>query len=146
MIWAAYVLVGGGLKASYCDVVGMFRPQVCAEYALADEPPRIAPEETEEPEMCVVLQEAEGGSQCDQSQDCTLLPGIKNGSYSAAQQVDSLVIKAGREYHIYQCGTTDDGCYHATIDGNTAIWDKVGGGRDCQDVSHLQSWYRPICR
>lgn len=74
------MLFGGGLKASYCDVVGMFRPEVCAEYVLAEESSPFEPEETKEPEMCIILQEEEGGSQCDQSQDCTLLPWVNNGS------------------------------------------------------------------
>lgn len=149
MIWAAYVLLGGGLHDSYCSVAGMFRPGVCAAEAASlggeeQQPPEA--DETEEPEECVILQEEQGGSQCDHSSDCTLLPGVNNGSYTASQQIDSLVIKAGVEYHVYYSGYTEDGCYHVDIDGLTATWTKVGGGKYCKDVSHLQSWYRPICQ
>lgn len=148
MIWAAYVLLGGGLQDTYCSIVGIFRSGVCAVEA-AEAPgegtpePEITPEPTEE--ACVVLQTSQGCSQCDQSADCTCLSGVNNGSYTPSRPIQSLVIKAGQEYRVYQTGYTDDGCYHVTIDGSSANWTKVGGGKNCKDISHLQSWYRTIC-
>lgn len=152
MLLAGFSLMGGVIKDAYCDAVNMFDSGICqpSEEVLGgsedgdpviDETPTPTPTE----EMCVVLQEAEGCSQCDQSQDCSCLPGVNAGTYSAADDVDSFVIKAGQEYHVYSTGFTDDGCYHVTIEENIASWEKVGGGKYCKDASHLQTWYTPLC-
>jgi len=152
MLLAGFSLMGGAVKDAYCDVVDVFSSGICQSVEviqgeLDEGDPEIeeTPEPTPTEEMCVVLQEEEGCSQCDQAQDCICLPGVNAGTYAAAEDVDSFVIKAGQEYHIYSTGYTDDGCYHVTIDGNMAAWEKVGGGKYCKDVSHLQTWYTPLC-
>ena len=150
MALAGFSLVGSSVKNAYCDVVDMFSSGICQSVDEAQgEPEQGDPiiEETPTPteEFCVMLQEEDGCSQCDQAQDCTCLPGVNAGTYTAAEDVDSFVIKAGQEYHVYHTGYTDDGCYHVTIEENMAAWEKVGGGKSCKDVSHLQSWYTPLC-
>jgi hypothetical protein len=149
MVLAAYVLLGGSLHDKYCSIVGMFRPSVCAVEAAqasgdSTPEPEITPEPTED--ACVVLQGSEGCSQCDQSADCTCLPGVNSGSYSPSRPIESLVIKAGREYHVYYTGDTDDHCYHVIIEGSYASWTRIGSGSTCKDISHLESWYQKICQ
>jgi Flp pilus assembly pilin Flp len=147
MVLAGYSLVGGPIKTAYCDVVDVFSSGVCQSDIEGVDQDWEALEATPTPslEACVILQEEDGCSQCDQSASCTCLPGTNVGVYSGMDEIDSFVIKAGKEYHIYQTGYTDDGCYHVTIDGDMASWEKVGGGNTCQDVSHLQTWYTPLC-
>lgn len=84
-----------------------------------------------------------GGSFCEQNDNCTHLdPGTNSGVYVEQNgDIDVLVIKAGVEYHIYETGMTDDGCYYVTIEDNIATWERVGTGPECQDISHLQMWY-----
>jgi Flp pilus assembly pilin Flp len=150
MVLAGYSLVSNSIKRAYCDVVGVFNSSICETVDIEEgdedqEEPEIEVTLTPTPEICVVLQESEGCSQCDQSASCTCLPGTNAGTYNGMDQIDSFVIKAGKEYHVYHTGYTDDGCYHVTIDGDMASWEKVGGGNTCQDVSHLQTWYTPLC-
>jgi Flp pilus assembly pilin Flp len=147
MVLAGYSLVGGPIKAAYCDAVDVFSSGVCQSDVEGVDQDWEEVEATPTPTMeaCVILQEEDGCSQCDQSTSCTCLPGTNAGAYSGVDEIDSFVIKAGKEYHIYQTGYTDDGCYHVTIDGDMALWEKVGGGNTCQDVSHLQTWYTPLC-
>ncbi len=103
---------------------------------------------------CHVLQESEGGSECDASPDCNLLPGVNNGYWEAPedQPIRSFVIKAGRDYHIYQSGITYDGCYEvwlgedAGLPADAVQWEKIGDGGNCKDVSHMQSWFVPLCQ
>jgi Flp pilus assembly pilin Flp len=145
MILATFVILGQPVKRMYCDAVGMFSNGICA----GTEAPAGGEDEetpTEEPEeICVILQEEEGCAQCDQG-DCTCLPGINAGVYNGSSDIGSLVIKAGTEYHIFYTGYTPDYCYHVTIDGSMAMWEKVGTGSNCKDVSHLESWYTPVCQ
>ena len=146
MVLATFMLVVDPLKSMYCDAVGLFQNGVCAtsEAQVGDDEGEETP--TPEPtEYCVILQEEEGCSQCDQG-DCTCLPGVNVGEYTGSNDIGSLVIKAGREYHVFHSTTTDDGCYYVYIDGNFASWERTGGGRDCKDISHLESWYTPICK
>jgi Flp pilus assembly pilin Flp len=150
MVLAGYSLVSGTVKKAYCDVVDVFSSGICREVQDAEmgqdqDGPEMDVTPTPTPEACVVLQEEEGCSQCDQSASCTCLPGTNAGTYNGAEDIASFVIKAGKEYHVYYTGYTDDGCYHVTIDTNMASWVKVGGGNTCQDVSHLQTWYTPLC-
>jgi Flp pilus assembly pilin Flp len=104
-----------------------------------------APTATPTGEECVVLIMDGGCSQCEHHENCTCLPGVNSGFYTGYDVIDSLVIKAGQEYHIYYSGYTDDGCYRVIINEDVAIWRKVGRGSWCKDISHLQSWYQPIC-
>jgi Flp pilus assembly pilin Flp len=152
MVLAGFSLVGRSIKDAYCEVVDVFSSGICQtaevdQRDLEEGDPVVdgSPTPTPTEEICVVLQAEDGCSQCDQSQDCTCLPGVNAGTYSASENVESFVIKAGQEYHVYHTGYTDDGCYHVTIEGNMAAWEKVGGGNACKDVSHLQSWYTPLC-
>lgn len=143
------VILGPALQSAYCSVLGPFNPNACGvevAEAATEEPaePEVTPTAT--PEACVELETTAGCSQCDSSPDCICLPGVNDGSYSASRQIESLVIKAGRNYFVYYSGYTDDGCYHVTLDGYTAYWVKVRDAKDCQDISHLQSWYVMICQ
>jgi hypothetical protein len=152
MVLAGYSLIASSVKNAYCDVIDMFSSGICQSVEEDQGDPEEGEpvvEETPTPtptdEICVILQEEEGCSQCDQAQDCTCLPGVNAGFYNAPEAIDSFVIKAGQEYHVYYTGFTNDGCYYVTIEENMAAWEKVGGGKYCKDVSHLQSWYTPIC-
>ena len=150
MVLAGFSLVRGAVKEAYCDVVDLFSSGICGETQEAgvdQDAPAVDITSTPTPtiQACIVLQEAQGCSQCDQDPSCTCLPGVNVGMYVGQEDIASFVIKAGKEYHVYQTGYTDDGCYHVTIEGDIALWEKVGGGSTCQDVSHLQTWYSPIC-
>jgi hypothetical protein len=126
----------------YCRMVNALEPQMC-EVVLGDE----LPDESTDPEDdCVVLQEEEGGSQCDQSEDCSLLPGINTGTFWASSKIEAFVIKAGQEYHIYTSGITDDGCYYVGLNNDMVSWDKVGTGPHCKDISHSQAWKVQLCQ
>jgi Flp pilus assembly pilin Flp len=150
MVLAGFSLLGGAVKDAYCDVVDVFSSGVCQSAKIEEDgqdqgEPELDVTPTPTIEACIVLQEEQGCSQCEQSSSCTCLPGVNSGFYNGAEDIDSLVIKAGQEYHVYQTGYTDDGCYHVTIDDDWAAWERVGHGSTCKDVSHLQSWYTPIC-
>jgi Flp pilus assembly pilin Flp len=149
MILATFSLVAKPVAGMYCEAVSMFSNGVCEDYLGegAGETEDLEETETPEPtptEICVILTEEEGCSQCDQG-DCACLPGVNEGSFTGSNPIGSLVIKAGREYHVYWSGLTEDGCYDVSISGNQASWTKVGNGSGCKDVSHLESWYTPIC-
>jgi Flp pilus assembly pilin Flp len=137
--------LGQGLSDQYCRIVGVFSNGVCAG-AVADadlDEPDLTPTPTEE--YCVVLQQEEGCSQCDQaSPDCICLPGTNEGTYEG-DGIQSLVIKAGKEYHVFYSGWTDDGCYYVQLEDTYAWWQKYEDGRDCKDVSHLEAWWLMIC-
>jgi hypothetical protein len=138
--------LGPELRNSYCEVVGVFSNGICA-VADADINPEDEPDLTPTPteEYCVVLTQEQGCSQCDQaSPDCICLPGTNEGTYEA-DGLKSLVIKAGKEYHIFYSGWTDDGCYYVQLEDTYAWWEKYEDGRDCQDVSHLEAWWLMIC-
>jgi Flp pilus assembly pilin Flp len=138
--------LGPGLKDRYCEIVGMFSNGICA-VADADIEPEDEPDLTPTPteEYCVVLQQEQGCSQCDAaSPDCICLPGTNEGTYEA-DDLKSLVIKAGKEYHVFYSGWTDDGCYYVQLEDTYAWWQKYEDGSDCQDVSHIQAWWLLIC-
>jgi Flp pilus assembly pilin Flp len=135
--------LGQGLKQSYCEVVGMFSNGICADVAAGEpEEPEFTPTPTEE--MCVVLVADEGCSQCDEHPDCICLPGVNEGTYEA-ENLQSLVIKAGKEYFVFQSGATDDGCYYVELEDTYAYWWRYEEGQDCKDVSHVQAWWVILC-
>jgi Flp pilus assembly pilin Flp len=138
--------LGPGLRDRYCEIVGMFSNGICAG-VVADaglDEPDLEPDPTEE--YCVVLEQTEGCSQCDQaSPDCLCLPGTNEGTYEGGG-IQSLVIKAGKEYYVFDSGWTDDGCYYVQLEDTYAWWQKYADGRDCQDVSHLEAWWVMICQ
>jgi hypothetical protein len=135
---------GEALRNPFCSIADTLNWPACAELHPAPE---------EEEEVCHVLQESEGGSECDASPDCNVLPGINSGLWDAPDDspIRSFVIKAGRDYHIYQSGITFDGCYEvwlgteAGLPADTVQWEKIGDGAQCRDVSHMQSWFIPLC-
>jgi hypothetical protein len=150
----------------YCDVANELQPGECVmpddeedggvsvwEAGEVEQSPTPTPdagddgdgEDAGDDVACTVLQESEGGSQCDHDPECTKLPGHNSGTYYANDVVDNLVIKAGKEYHVYESGTTADGCYNVTIFSNLVSWERVGSGKSCKDVSHTQVWMTPLC-
>lgn len=94
-------------------------------------------------EESYVVDQQDGGSYCQQHDHCTHIePGTNEGLFVDQNgDITALVIKAGREYTIYESGVTDDGCYYVNIQGDTASWRRVDSGPDCKDISHLQMWY-----
>jgi hypothetical protein len=108
--------------------------------------PTVAPSATptEVPEECTVLQLTGDCSQCDEDDDCTCLPGVNAGTYEQAG-VESLVIYAGKEYHIFYSGFTDDGCYWVEILPEMVWWEKYAHGKDCKKINHLQAWKVVLC-
>ncbi len=133
-----------GLEQVYCNVADALKPGVC-ESAQAPAEQTLDAEDEEQEECQVTLQEERGGSQCDQSADCNLLPGSNEATYTASREIESFVLKAGQEYRLYESGETNDGCYQVDISGDTVQWTKIGGGPNCKDVSHAQSWYVAVC-
>jgi hypothetical protein len=127
----------------FCRMVNTMEPEKCVVTDIdVDEEP--TPEPEEEP-ICVPLQEEEGGSQCDQSGDCDVLPGVNKGYYDATDDIQTFVIKAGKGYHKYYAGETNDTCYAVNINGNHVEWERVGKGKNCKDISHTQSWRSYVC-
>ncbi len=96
-------------------------------------------------DQCVTLQESQGGSQCEQSGNCYMLPGLNSGTFWGSTTIEGFVIKAGTEYRSYSPGHESDGCYEVTIAANMVHWEKVGSGPSCKDVSHGQAWKVPLC-
>jgi hypothetical protein len=145
------VLIPVASRANYifCSMVYVMDPSVgqCDQWlnnpVEEEEEVVVAGEDEEE---CVVLQEESGGSQCDQHDDCDHLPGLNVGSYEASEDIDAFVIKAGKDYHVFESGLTEDGCYYVEIIGNQVSWERYGGGKDCKDVSHEQVWKTPLCK
>lgn len=141
---------GESLRDPFCKVADTLNWPACAEL----QPDWGEPASPAEEEECHVLQESEGGSECEASPDCSVLPGVNAGEWDAPDDspIRSFVIKAGRDYHIYQSGITYDGCYQvwlgedAGLPADAVQWEKIGSGSQCQDVSHLQSWFIPLCQ
>lgn len=129
-------------KQMYCEVVSAFDPNICiVEDEIIDE--------VEEDSCTVYLNEA--GSQCDQDEDCILIDVSINDAtwfnHVASDPLQSFLIKAGQDYFVFESGLTNDGCYMVDFaaDGYSVSWEKVGDGPDCQDVSHVEMWYKRIC-
>ncbi|MBN1264496.1 MAG: hypothetical protein JXA25_03325 [Anaerolineales bacterium] len=98
-----------------------------------------------EVEICVNWSPETGSSLCSQTEGCDELEGANVGYYMAPDIIDTFVIKAGRDYFVYNSGITEDGCYDVHITGGSVSWWRVGDGRDCKDISHLQVWQVPWC-
>ena len=141
------VLIPVTSRANYifCSMVYAMDPSVGQCDQWLDNPVEEEEEQMPEEDECVVLQEELGGSQCDQHEDCDHLPGLNTGSYEASDDIDAFVIKAGQEYHVYESGLTEDGCYYVEIVGNHVSWERYGSGPHCKDVSHEQVWKVPLC-
>jgi len=147
------------IQTKYCEVVNVFSNGLCEVAEAGGEPdgeePPAGPTETSTPgptttptpteEYCVVLQESQGCSQCDAHPECVCLPGVNEGTYEA-DDLKSLVIKAGKEYHVFYSGWTDDGCYYVQLEDTYAWWQKYETGSDCKDVSHVQAWWVLLCQ
>ncbi len=129
----------------YCQGVQIFDPEACVVAGATEESPPPPAEPTNEPDECVILQESQGGSQCDQSPDCIVGPGINNGLWDFGYQVPSFVIKAGQNYVSFGPADFDDGCYDVKFTGTTVQWERVGSGNNCKDISHVQAWAVPLC-
>jgi hypothetical protein len=98
-----------------------------------------------------VLGDQRGGSYCDQNEYCELIDNAGNdGEWTSASTVYVIVVKGGQQYRVYYkegqtIYTTDDGCYQVIFDDARIEWHKIGGGRNCKDVSHVQSWLVEFC-
>lgn len=133
MIWAAYIL-SPALTDIYRHVVSMLR----------------------DPLECVEFQGLEDNSLCDRHEYCEKAEwgDMNAGSfiYEDALVVDTVVIKAGRNYVIFRDDpsklsyTTEDGCYSVTLTANRVEWERIGGGRTCQEISHIDVWQAPFCK
>jgi len=133
MIWAAYLL-SPALTDIYRHVVSLLR----------------------EPLQCVEFNGAEDNSLCDQHEYCEKAEWGQMDAgaftYEDALVVDTVVIKAGRNYVIFRDDpskigyTTDDGCYRVTIMTNRVEWERIGGGKACQAISHIDMWQAPLCK
>ncbi len=120
----------------FCQVVNVFDPAACEP---AEEDLLL------EDDTCTNIDFTEGASTCSQTEDCVELPGVNEGTYWHSTNIEAFVIKAGQNYHIFNSGLTDDGCYYVEIFANYVEWIKVGDGADCQDVSHAETWEVPVC-
>ena len=133
----------------YCEVVQVFDPTACGGEAAAPEMDGGDDVEEEEEDDCIVLEQSQGGSQCDQSEDCTHIDvGVNQGTYfSPDRTIRSFVIKAGTDYFLYGDGYTADGCYYVEFadDLSSVTWIRQGSGPNCKDISHTQVWYADLC-
>jgi hypothetical protein len=132
--FAVLVVFGGGLRNTYDKAVGWlldaFSGNVCVR------------------ETYITHQS--GASRCDHNDNCDLLEPEDGEDYNSriftsSEPIHIAVIKAGQTYHVMNTGLTDDGCYRVQFNGNAVTWWKVGSESDCQDVSHVQTWRRPLC-
>ena len=126
-----------------CNMINYLEPEKCSVIEM-DEDEEVPEDEPEE--ICIELQESQGGSQCDQSSQCTELEGRQNGVWNSSEPIETLVIKAGQGYHKFYPTGLNDGCYDVTIEDNRIAWAKIGGGPSCKDISHLQAWETLICQ
>ena len=126
----------------FCRMVNSLEPEKCEVITVEEE--EQLPEEEDD---CIEFVESEGGSQCDQSGVCTLfeLPGPSY--WEPSVQIETVIIKAGTDYHKFYLPGSNDGCYDVTIgtypDG--VAWEKVGSGPGCKDISHAQAWQSLVC-
>jgi hypothetical protein len=87
-----------------------------------------------------IRERAATGKECTQSPDCDHLDNPGNsGSHTATKVISHLFITA-QEFHRYEPGDTNDGCYRVLIFGNNASWNRIGSGPNCKDVSNVQIW------
>jgi hypothetical protein len=138
------VLIPVASHANYifCKMVYALNPNVstCEEWLVED----VVVEEEIDDE-CIVFNAEEGSSQCSQDDNCVELPGLNVGSFESSADIEAFIIKAGVDYHIYESGLTEDGCYMVNIDGPNVSWERYGSGPHCKDVSHSQVWNTPLC-
>jgi hypothetical protein len=137
----------------FCQMVNSMEPEKCQVAAVEDGEDEGSPREDpgddspgEEPEEpCIYLDESRGGSQCDQSSWCTLLPGSRHGVWYPSDPIATVVIKSAQGYFNFNVPGSSDGCYQVGIQTGRIEWEKVGRGRGCQDISHVEAWEAPIC-
>jgi hypothetical protein len=138
----------------FCRMVNAMEPEKCQVVPMEDgedeqspgEDPGEQPPWEEPEEPCIELEESRGGSQCDQSSLCTLLPGSQHGMWSPSVPISSVVIKSGQGYFNYDVPGSSDDCYQVAIQTGRIEWWKVGRGRGCKDISHVEAWELPICQ
>ncbi len=94
---------------------------------------------------CISMVYGSGSSICDENENCHTTSGLNSGIYWSEEDIKSFVINAGQEYHIYESGYTDDGCYLVNIHLNRVEWQKVGTHEGCLDIDHTQVWNVPVC-
>ncbi len=104
---------------------------------------------------CVAQYDHSDNSVCDGAEYCEKVEyeDVDSGSYlyEDALSIDAVVIKAGKSYEVRRDDPfqfiylTDDGCYRVEFKTNKISWERTGGGRDCQGVSHIDHWQAPIC-
>lgn len=133
MIWAAYLL-SPALSDVYRHVVSLMRT----------------------PPECVNFNGHEDNAFCSQNEYCEKAEWdeMDKGEfiYEDALVVDTVVIKAGLTYTIFRDDlskisyTTDDGCYKVTIKTNRVEWERIGGEKTCQEISHIDVWQAPFCQ
>lgn len=72
-------------------------------------------------------------------------PG-NSGTYSADFCLEKIVIKAGLGFFEY-FEDTNDGCYSIDFseDRRQFTWSKIGSGRDCKDISHIEIQFTCSC-
>lgn len=137
----------------YCQMVNAMEPEKCEVAIIEDgedgQLPREDPgddspgEEPEEP--CIELDESRGGSMCDQSSLCTLLPGSQHGVWSPSAPIATVVLKSAQEYFNFDNPGLSDGCYQVDIQTGRIEWEKIGRGRGCKDISHVEAWEALVC-
>jgi len=108
------------------------------------------------PLECVEFHGHEDNSFCSTHEYCEKAEweGMDEGffEYEDALVVDTVVIKAGLTYTIVRDDpskisyTTNDGCYKVTIKTNKVEWERVGSGKTCQEISHIDLWQAPLCK
>lgn len=139
--------LGQAAADALCQVTTPFAAQVCSLGADEDLESELEGKPDPEEKACITLQEELGAAQCDQHDQCSVLPGLNEAVFYGTKPVKSLVIKAGKDYHIFDSGLTDDGCYQVTLGPDERVeWVKTGSGKNCKDVSHVQAWKELVCR
>jgi hypothetical protein len=146
----------GTLSGMFCDIVNSLGQEICTAEGgggggeqLNAEPTPTMPAPTEV--ACTELNTEQGSSQCSQADgSCKALDAVGTNLNSATHQnangdIQAFVIKAGQQYRVYHQGSTNDGCYDVQISGSVASWTKIGNGKNCKDVSHIQNWNAPLC-
>lgn len=109
------------------------------------------------PKECVAFDPGtQGNDFCSHNEDCEKAEWeeMDHGSYTydSALTVETAVIKAGQTYEIRRDNPfnfqyeTDDGCYRVTFKTNKVEWERIGSGKTCQAVSHVDIWQAPICQ
>ncbi len=87
-----------------------------------------------------ISERAASGKECAHSPDCVLLDNPGNsGSQSFGRDINYIDITA-KDYHRYNPGETNDGCYHVIIHNHNLQWNRVGDGPNCKDISNIQVW------